>query len=108
MLVNFLVMCLSVLALPRHNPELASRVTVLPRRSVRTPLAAAGAALLTLFLGVHVWKDLTAEVAAWYFHSTVLWILVMAAGSAIYLAKVAGLRRRGVDVDALFSTLPPE
>ena len=34
--------------------------------------------------------------------------VVMAVGSVIYLTKVAGLRRSGVDVDALFSTLPPE
>ena len=64
--------------------------------------------LLAVFLGVHVWKDLTADVAAWYFHSTVLWVVVMAVGSVIYLTKVAGLRRSGVDVDTLFSTLPPE
>jgi APA family basic amino acid/polyamine antiporter len=108
MLVNFLVMCLSVLALPGRNPALAARVTVLPRRAVQAPLALAGAALLAFFLGVHVWKDLTADVTAWYFHSTVLWFVVMAVGSVIYLAKVAGLRRRGVDVDRLFSTLPPE
>jgi len=108
MLVNFMVMCLSVLSLPRRNPELAARVTVLPQRSVQIPLAAAGAVLLAFFLGVHVWKDLTADVAAWYFHSSVLWLLVMAAGSLIYLVNVRGLRRRGVDVQSLFSTLPPE
>ncbi|HKJ03366.1 MAG TPA: hypothetical protein VJ997_12955, partial [Longimicrobiales bacterium] len=90
------------------NPGLAARVTVLPRRAVQAPLAGAGAVLLAFFLGVHVWKDLTTDVAAWYFHSTVLWLVVMALGSLIYLTKVANLRRSGVDLNALFSTLPPE
>jgi hypothetical protein len=32
----------------------------------------------------------------------------MAIATLIYVREVRGLRRRGVDVDALFSTLPPE
>ena len=107
MLVNFGVMCLTVIALPRKNPEIARDVTVLPP-SIRAPLAAVGLVLLTVFLGVHVWKDLTAEVGAWYFHSTPLWIAVMAVATLIYLREVAVLRRAGVDTDALFRTLPPE
>jgi amino acid transporter len=108
MLVNFLVMCLSVLSLPRRNPGLAGAVTVLRRRAVQLPVAVAGATLLAFFLAVHVWKDLSADVDAWYFHSTALWVVVMAVGSVIYLGKVAGLRRAGVDVDAIFANLPPE
>jgi APA family basic amino acid/polyamine antiporter len=71
-------------------------------------VAVAGATLLAFFLAVHVWKDLSADVDAWYFHSTALWVVVMAVGSVIYLGKVAGLRRAGVDVDAIFANLPPE
>ena len=57
---------------------------------------------------MHVWKDLTADVGAWYFHSTPLWIGVMALASVIYLREVAALRRTGVDTEALFGELPPE
>jgi len=108
MLVNFLLMCVSVLALPRRNPAIARMVTVAPSRAVQVPLAAGGVALLSVFLAVHVWKDLTADVAAWYFRSTPLWIMVMAVATAIYVREVGKLRRAGVDVGALFSTLPPE
>jgi amino acid transporter len=108
MLVNFLVMCLTVLYLPARNPEIARGVLVLPSRSVQRPVAVGGALLITLFLGVHVWKDLTADVAAWYFHSTPLWFLVLAVASIVYLRELAVLRRSGVDLDALFRTLPPE
>lgn len=108
MLVNFLVMCLTVLRLPTRAPHIAGDVTVFRSRAVQVPLASAGAALLSLFLVVHVAKDLRADVGAWYFHSTWLWVVVLAVASGIYLREASALRRRGVDTDALFSTLPPE
>lgn len=108
MLVNFLLMCLTVLWLPRRNPALARDVTVLRSRRARVPLAAAGALLLGVFLVVHVRKDLGADVAAWYFHSTPLWLGVMALATAIYVREVRALGRRGVDTRALFAALPPE
>ena len=108
MLVNFLVMCLTVLALPGRNPEIARAVTVLPDRWLQVPLAVAGAVLLGLFLCVHIWKDLTADVAAWYFHSTPLWIAVMVLATAIYLRELGALRASGVNTNELFGHLPPE
>lgn len=108
MLVNFMVMCLTVLTLPGHNPAVAADVTVLPQRSLQVPLAAAGVGLLGLFLCVHVWKDLSADVGAWYFHSTPLWIFVMVLASAIYFRELSVLKREGVDTEALFLRLPPE
>jgi hypothetical protein len=108
MLVNFLVMALSVLALPGRNPALARAVTVLPSRAVQVPVATLGAVVLCGFLAVHTWRDLTMPVAAWYFRSTPVWLLVMAAGSLIYLRERRALRRQGVDVAARFAALPPE
>lgn len=108
MLVNFGLMCLTVVTLPGRNPAIAVRMTVLSNRAIQVPLAVAGIALLALFLGVHVWKDLGADVDAWYFHSTPLWIAVMGLATAIYLREVSLLRRRGIDTDAIFRELPPE
>ena len=108
MLVNFLVMCLSVLWLPRNNPELAREVKVVRSRPLQVSLAVAGVVSLGGFLVIHVWKDLTSTVTEWYFHSTVVWVLVMLIASAIFFREIHGLRRRGVDVDAIFSDLPPE
>jgi hypothetical protein len=108
MLVNFLLMSLSVLTLPRRNPELAQQVTVIPDRRWQVPLAALGVVVLAGFLVVHTWKDLTAPAGAWYFRSTPVWAIVMALASVIYVREVRALRRRGVDVAARFSSLPPE
>jgi hypothetical protein len=71
-------------------------------------LALSGVILLSGFLIVHVVKDLTAPVSAWYFHSTPVWIAVMAIATGIYIREMRALRRSGADVDGIFSQLPPE
>ena len=108
MLVNFLVMCITVIRLPHRNPELAGQVSVFADRRIQLPLAVAGALLLALFLGIHTYKDLTAPVAAWYFRSTPVWLLVMTVASAIFGREWRLMRQRGTDPNAIFKTLPPE
>jgi amino acid transporter len=108
MLVNFLLMCFTVFTLPHRNKTLAGEVKVFPSRHVQIPLAFAGVLTLFLFLVVHIWKDLSSQVEAWYFHSTYIWIIVLAVASLIYFRELSSLGRKGVDVKELFSTLPPE
>ncbi len=108
MLVNFLVMCLSVLWLPRNNPALAREIKVVRSRPLQILVALGGVVFLGGFLVIHVWKDLTSSVAAWYFHSSVVWVVVMLVASAIFFREMRSLRRRGADIDAIFSDLPPE
>ena len=107
MLVNFALVCLSLLTLRRRNPVLASRVKVLTRPRTRTATGATGVAVMSGFLTVHIWKDLSASVDAWYFHSTPLWLAVMALASAIYFRETAELRRTGA-MERRFGALPPE
>jgi amino acid transporter len=108
MLVNFLLMCLTVLSLPKRNPLLASEVKVLTSRRLQVLLAGSGVVMLTLFLVVHVIRDLTADTAAWYFHSTPVWLIVMGLATAIYVREFTKLKKRGVDINKVFGTLPPE
>src|SRR2546426_8367721 len=108
MLVNFLMMAVSVLTLPRRNPALARSITVLPNIRIRTMVAALGVVVLAGFLAVHTWKDLTGPAEAWYFRSTPVWAVVMAIGSLVYWLEVGGLRRAGIDLRARFAALPPE
>ena len=108
MLVNFLLMCVSVITLPGRNPAIGRDVRVLASRRLQVPLALFGVVVLGGFLAIHTVKDLTAPVSAWYFRSTPVWIAVMAIATAIYVREIRHLRRSGVDVNALFSTLPPE
>ena len=108
MLVNFLLMCLTVLSLPRVNPALAEEVKVFTNRNLQLLLAGAGVVMLTLFLVVHVIKDLTAETEAWYFHSTYVWLIVMTIATTIYFRELNKLKKEGVDTKSLFNQLPPE
>ena len=106
MMVNFFLMCLTLLTLPRVNPDLASGMTALKQRGSQILVGSAGTLILVLFLVVHVAKDLTKEASAWYFHSTWVWLLVMALGSMIYLVRRATLIRSGVDLAKHFRQLP--
>jgi len=108
MLVNFLLMCGSVLALPRRNPGLARQIRVLRSPGARSVVAVAGIALLGALLVVHTARDLGSSSLPWYLRSTVVWLGVMAVGSAVYWRELRALQQRGIDVQALFAALPPE
>lgn len=108
MLVNFLLMCASVLALPRTNPQIARKVTVLPSRRIQVPLAGLGVVLLLTLLVVHISNDLTAPVAHWALRSTFVWVVVMSVASVIYGIEVRKLRRQGLDLKAHFKAMPAE
>ena len=108
MLVNFLLMCGSVLALPRRNPALAAQIRVLRSPAARRAVAITGLVLLGALLVVHTARDLGDSVLPWYLRSTVVWLGMMAVGSAVFWREMRGLERRGVDTRALFAALPPE
>lgn len=108
MLVNFMFMCLAVWVLPTRNRDIADKVIILSSWKVRKATALIGMVLLVIFLSVHVWKDLTSELAAWYFHSTFVWLLVMGLASLIYLFEVNHLKKKGVDINKITSKLPAE
>lgn len=108
MLVNFILMCFSVFFLKRKNPELAGKIVVGKNRSFQIFIAICGGAMLVVFLLIHLVKDLSADVSAWYFHSTPVWLIVMAFASLIYLREVSKLKKSGVDIKSIFNRLPPE
>lgn len=107
MLINFLLMAISVLALPGRNPAIAAAIAVLPSRAQQLPVAGAAVAVLALYLAVHTWRDVTGP-AAWYFKSTPVWAIVMTLASVVYWREMQRLRTNGVDVAARFAVLPPE
>jgi APA family basic amino acid/polyamine antiporter len=108
MLVNFLLMCVTLVVLPKKNPSIAKNIKVLASNNLRKVLAWLGVTCLVVFLVIHVWKDVHAATTQWYFHSTYVWLLVMATASLIYFWQLRTLARKGVDLKAIFSKLPEE
>jgi len=108
MLVNFLLMCMTLLYLPKRNPAIAQNISVLSSNGWRQILAGLGVFFLSSFLIIHLWKDAQASLDAWYFHSTPIWLIVMALASLIYFWQLRKIRRQGVDLEHLFRELPKE
>jgi len=108
MLVNFLLMCLTVIFLPKHNPELAVNMNPLVSRRLQLIIAGLGVVMLSVFLLVHILKDLQIELEAWYFHSTPVWLIVMGLASVLFFLKIRVMKKEGVAVDRLFRELPEE
>jgi hypothetical protein len=108
MLVNFTLVCLSVVFLASRNPGLAAGFRVLRSRQWQIALGGAGAVLLSVLLIAQIAKDLSANVSAWYYRSTWVYLLALAAVSLLFFLRWQGLRSAGVDLEKLYATLPPE
>ena len=108
MLVNFLLMCITVITIRGTNSLLAQDIKVIPKRSIQLLLGWLGVVFLTGFLLVHIVKDLNAEVDHWYFRSTPIWLIVMALGSIIFFVQYKRLRSNGIDTKQHFQNLPEQ
>lgn len=108
MLVNFLLMCVSLLMLPSRNPEIAARIVLFKSRKIQLFISITGMLMLGSFLMIHFNKDLRSEVTAWYFHSTLVWLMVMGVATLLFFWQWRKLRLAGVDTRSHFSKLPPE
>lgn len=108
MLVNFLLMFCTLIFIPVKNPKLYLKITVVKNRVVQIGIAFVGIVILILLLIMNIYKDLTKEVDAWYFHSTLVWCIVMLLASAIFLFKWNQLKNSERDTVNLFERLPDE
>ena len=108
MMVNFLLMCITLITLQKTNPELAKEVTVIKNRKIQLLIGWLGVLSLSGFLVIHTYKDIMAKTTAWYFHSTPIWLIVMGLASMIFLYKWNQLKKEGTDVTELFHKLPKE
>jgi APA family basic amino acid/polyamine antiporter len=108
MMVNFLLMCITLVMISRINPTLKREIKIIRNRSIQKVLGWAGILILSSFLIIHIWKDLSSDVEAWYYHSTTIWLIVMTIASIIFFKEFAILKKKGIDTDQLFNNLPPE
>ena len=108
MMVNFLLMCITLLLISYRNPELSSQMSLFRSTFWRKMIGGSGTLLIGALLVVHTAKDINKEVDAWYFHSTWIWLIVMLMGSIIFWVQYRRLASSGVNVKELFKELPEE
>jgi amino acid transporter len=104
MMVNFLLMCITLLTIPTVNPGIAKSISIIRGRKWQRFIGISGTVLLMSFLVIHIYKDLTMKSTAWYFHSTIIWVLVMFLATLIFLYRWNRLKDR----KSIFSKLPEE
>ena len=108
MMVNFLLMCVTLITIPTINPILADKISVIRNKTHQLLIGILGIFFLLLFLFVHTYKDLTSSVTNWYFHSTPVWLIVMLIGSIIFLLKWREIGKMGHKEYDRFKVLPEE
>lgn len=108
MLVNFFLMALSVVFLPVRNPELARHVRFVRARGAQLAVGGTGALLLATLTVIQVVKDLSSDLAAWYYHAFYTYLIVLAVASCVFFFRWRKLEREGVDMRARFRGLPPD
>jgi hypothetical protein len=102
------LICLALVKLPERHPALAARMTFLAAPRTRQIVGISGVSVLSLFLAVHVRRELSAEVAVWYERPLAVWVVVMAIGTLVHLVELRRLRAREGDLTVRFATLPEE
>lgn len=108
MMVNFLLMCVTLLTLPIVNPKLYNEISIIKNRSIQKFIGTVGSFLLVGFLIMHTYKDLTSDVSHWYFRSTPIWLIVMSLASILFLYRWKTHRESGVVMAEKFKHLPDE
>jgi len=105
MMINFLLMCVTLISIQKVNFKLFKNITVIKNRAIQLFIGYTGTLIILTFLIIHTYKDLSSNVQEWYFHSTYIYLIVMIIAS-IYFA----LRWKTVQVknNNTFKTLPVE
>ena len=105
MMINFLLMCITVITIAKVNPKLYKEITIFKNRSLQKIIGYIGSVVIFIFLVIHTYKDLTSEVDAWYFHSTFIYLIVMTLASLYFLIRWVKIKRNNKHI---FKSLPSE
>ena len=105
MMINFLLMCITVITIAKVNPKLYKEITIFKNRTLQKIIGYLGSVLIFIFLVIHTYKDLTSQVDAWYFHSTFIYLIVMTLASLYFLIRWIKIKRNNKHI---FKSLPSE
>lgn len=105
MMINFLLMCITVITIAKVNPKLYKEITIFKNRTLQKIIGYLGSVLIFIFLVIHTYKDLTSQVDAWYFHSTFIYLIVMTLASLYFLIRWIQIK---INNKHIFKSLPSE
>ena len=105
MMINFLLMCITVITIAKVNPKLYKEITIFKNRTLQKIIGYLGSVLIFIFLVIHTYKDLTSQVDAWYFHSTFIYLIVMTLASLYFFIRWIQIKRNNKHI---FKSLPSE
>ena len=105
MMINFLLMCITVITIVKVNPKLYQEITILQNRQLQKFIGYIGSVIIVLFLIIHTYKDLTSDVDAWYFPSTFIYLIVMTLASLYFFIRWIKIKRNNKHI---FKSLPSE
>ena len=84
MLFNFLLVCFAVIFLPRSTSLSADFRPIFKNRIFQKLIAYAGIISLSSFLFIITWNDLQSSQIEFYFHPTLVWLIVLIFAAIIY------------------------
>jgi amino acid transporter len=105
MMINFLLMCITLLTIKRVNPVLYNNINIVKNRAIQLLIGYLGSFIIFIFLVIHTFKDLSSNVDEWYFHSTYIYLIVMILASLYFVIRLNRVKTKNIDT---FKQLPLE
>jgi APA family basic amino acid/polyamine antiporter len=105
MMINFLLMCITLLTIKRVNPVLYNNINIVKNRALQLLIGYLGSFIIFIFLVIHTFKDLSSNVDEWYFHSTYIYLIVMILASLYFVIRLNRVKTKNIDT---FKQLPLE
>jgi basic amino acid/polyamine antiporter, APA family len=108
MLINFILICVSVLLIHHYNPILAKQIAVIKNPLLQKLIAVMGILSLGFLLFIHIKNDMATAQKAWYFHASYVCGIVMLMASLLFLFYWNRLKKTGLTKTDYFKILPAE
>ena len=105
MMINFLLMCMTLISIKRVNPILYNSITIVKNRTIQLLIGFMGSIIILIFLVIHTFKDLSSNVDGWYFHSTYIYLIVMIAATLYFVIRWNRVKTKNIDT---YKKLPLE
>jgi APA family basic amino acid/polyamine antiporter len=105
MMINFLLMCITLISIKRVNPTLYNKITIIKNRTIQVLIGYIGSIIILIFLVIHTFKDLSSNEDGWYFHSTYIYLIVMTAASLYFIIRWNRVKTKNINT---YKELPLE